>query len=200
MISIVNLAQPRIPWEESLPSGLSKLGWTVGMWKIISMKLLGVGSCSPLWVAPFLRQRVLNCVRWRKRAIHQQASRKGHTHFSLLSTLWMWPNQVVVVLLSSHLVGCDLEFWDNIRLSLRSRFHWVCFNHSNSSEARSDPLVYSFTGISTFCLVMEADITICFKFYIFKRMYNSNPSILNKATTIIKFKKLNIFLTKLIFW
>lgn len=50
-----------------------------------------------------------------------------------------------------------------------------------------------FTGISTFCLVMEADITICFKFYSFKRMYNSNPSILSKGTTTIKLKKEHIF-------
>lgn len=66
MALLVNLTQFRVTREESLNEGLSIQGWLVGMSVERLSRLvefIGLGRPSPMWVAPFPKQGVLNYVR-----------------------------------------------------------------------------------------------------------------------------------------
>lgn len=57
--------------------------WPLGM-SVVLIKLIDVGRHGPLWVAPLLRQSLLNCVRETE---HKQAREHECIHCSQLLTV-----------------------------------------------------------------------------------------------------------------
>lgn len=83
---ILNLIQPTIIWQESLSEEFCILSWTVGMSAGIDL-LIDVRKSSPLWVALFPRQQILNYLRVER---FSWAQKQAHVHlfFSVPDYIW----------------------------------------------------------------------------------------------------------------
>lgn len=81
----LNLESPRKSLSEELLRSDLVYGCVCGG---LSWLLIDVGRQSPLWEAPFPRQKILNCVN-KKNQAEQQASNM-HVFISLFPWLWTW--------------------------------------------------------------------------------------------------------------